>query len=306
MDKNTFEQKKPINFTKTISDFTSQDVRCAADLYLPTSVSTPPIVIMAHGFGAERSFRLPAYAEYFANEGMAVLLFDYRCFGDSDGEPRQLVHPTHHLQDWQAAIHHTYLLPNLDTKRIALWGSSYSGGHVVVTAGKEPGIVALVSQVPFVDSFQYLRDMRLGLILKATVHGIYDMLRMVIGLSAHYVPLLGRPDEFAMLNSPDAFEGYLSLVPEGSAWENKIPARLALTAPYRPIKSASKVNCPALVVIAEKDSLIPAAIQEKMADRMPSGEVVKYPIGHFDIYTGDAFEEAVETQATFLKKHLYV
>jgi pimeloyl-ACP methyl ester carboxylesterase len=261
---------------------------------------------MAHGLGAERSFGLPAYAEYFANQGMAVLLFDYRCFGDSDGKPRQLVNPTHHLQDWRAAIHHTHLLPDVDIKRIALWGSSYSGGHIVVTAEKEPSIVALVSQVPFVDSFQYLRDMSLGFILKATVHGIYDVLRMVIGLSAHYVPLIGKPDEFAMLNSPDTYNGYLSLVPEGSAWENKIPARLALTAPYRPIKSASKVTCPALVVIAEKDSLIPAALQEKMAVRMPRGEVVKYPIGHFEIYTGNAFEQAVEKQAAFLKKHLHV
>ena len=129
-----------MNFTKTRSDFISEKIRCAADLYLPTSVNKPPIVIMAHGLGAERSFGLPAYAEYFANEGMAVLLFDYRCFGDSDGEPRQLVNPTHHLQDWRAAIQHTYLISNLDTSRIALWGSSYSGGHVVVTAEKEPKI----------------------------------------------------------------------------------------------------------------------------------------------------------------------
>jgi pimeloyl-ACP methyl ester carboxylesterase len=302
--KTMFAQKKPLNFTRTRSDFMSQGVRCAADLYLPTAVDKPPIVIMAHGLGAERSFGLPPYAEYFANEGMAVFLFDYRCFGDSDGEPRQLVHPKHHVQDWQAAMQHVRSLSDLDTRRIALWGSSYSGGHVIVTAAKESDIGAIVSQIPAVDSFQYLRDMGLGFILKAIVHGIYDMLRMVIGLSSHDVPLVGKPKEFAVLNSPDAYDGYMLLVPEGSAWENKIPARLALTAPYRPITSAAKVTCPALVVIAEKDSITPASLQEKMADRMPKAEVVKYPIGHFDIYLGNEFEEAVATQAAFLKKHL--
>jgi pimeloyl-ACP methyl ester carboxylesterase len=299
------EQKKPFNFTRTRSDFMSQGVRCAADLYLPTAVDKPPIVIMAHGLGAERSFALPAYAEYFANQGMAVLLFDYRCFGDSDGKPRQLVLPTHHLQDWQAAMRHVQSIPTVDTGRIALWGSSYSGGHVIVTAAKEPSIAALVSQVPAVDSLQYLRDKGLGFILKVTVHGIYDVLRMVIGLSAHCVPLIGKPKEFAVLNSHDAYDGYMSLVPEGSTWENKVPARLALTAPYRPIKSAAKVSCPALVVIAENDSIIPATLQEEMAAKISKAEVVKYPIGHFDIYTGDKFEETVGTQAAFLKKHLY-
>lgn len=46
-------------------------------------------------------------------------------------------------------------------------------------------------------------------------------------------------------------------------------------------------------------------MNKEMAAKMPKGEVVKYPIGHFDIYAGDKFEEAVTTQTAFLKRHLY-
>ena len=48
-------------FTREDSDFISQGTRCAGWLFRPEGASRPPIVIMAHGFGAERTFGLPAY-----------------------------------------------------------------------------------------------------------------------------------------------------------------------------------------------------------------------------------------------------
>ena len=96
----------------------------------------------------------------------------------------------------------------------------------------------------------------------------------------------------------------MSIIPIESSWENRIPARLFLLPPYRPIKYAPKVSCPALVVIAEKDTLISAAIQEEMAALLPKGEIIRYPIGHFDIYKGKDFEKTVQSQACFLRKHL--
>jgi len=52
--------------------FTSQGLRCDGDLYLPSNVEKPPIIIMAHGFGAEKWLRLPEYASFFASHGLAV------------------------------------------------------------------------------------------------------------------------------------------------------------------------------------------------------------------------------------------
>ena len=75
------KQTKPVSFSESRSDFTSGGVRCAADLYLPDSKGSPPVIIMGNGFAAERSFAIPVFAEYFAGQGMAVFLFDYRSFG---------------------------------------------------------------------------------------------------------------------------------------------------------------------------------------------------------------------------------
>jgi pimeloyl-ACP methyl ester carboxylesterase len=298
------KESKP-SFSILTSDFTSNGIRCSGELYLPSQVQNPPVVIMAHGFAAEKSFGLPAYAQPFASNGLAVFMFDYRCFGQSDGEPRNYVDPGRHLSDWQAAIAHVRSLPDVNTKKIALWGSSFSGGHVIVTASKDQNISAIVAQVPFVDAISTTRMMGVKYLMQAMPHAIKDMLRMATFQSPHYVKVIGTPDEFAIMNTPESYAGYSTLVPEDSTWPNKCPARILVTfAAYRPIASAGKVLCPALIMLGEKDSLIDASAVEKTAKKMPKGELVKYPFGHFDIYTGKAFEAAVQKQTDFLRSHL--
>ena len=75
--------------------FNSGSDQCVGDLYLPQGIESPPVIVMAHGFAGERSFQLPVFAEMFCSQGVAVFLFDYRTFGDSEGIPRQWVHPSH-------------------------------------------------------------------------------------------------------------------------------------------------------------------------------------------------------------------
>jgi uncharacterized protein len=293
------------HFTKQRSDFTSQKLSCAGDLYLPENIKTPPVVVMAHGFAAERGFGLPAYAERFASEGMAVYLFDYRCFGDSEGEPRNLVDPTRHLQDWKAALDHVRSLQNINPDKIALWGSSFSGGHVIVTAAKDPRISAIISQVPFVDAISTTKKMGVKYLMQATPHALRDMIRALTFQSPHYVKVIGMPDEFAVMNTPESYPGYSALIPKDSTWENRCPARILLRfAAYRPISVADRVQCPALIMMGEKDSLIDAGAVEKTANKMPRSTLIRYPFGHFDIYTGKALADALEKQTEFLKTHL--
>jgi fermentation-respiration switch protein FrsA (DUF1100 family) len=78
-----------------------------------------------------RDQRLDAFAERFARAGLAALVFDYRHFGDSQGEPRQLLDIGRQLADWRAAIGYARTVDGIDPARIALWGSSFSGGHDV-------------------------------------------------------------------------------------------------------------------------------------------------------------------------------
>lgn len=87
----------------------------AAWLYNPDAEAC---VVMGHGLSAVRDQRLPAYAERYAAEGLAVLLFDYRGFGASGGEPRQVIDIGAQLDDWRTAIRYAR-----DFKRVGLMGS---------------------------------------------------------------------------------------------------------------------------------------------------------------------------------------
>ena len=297
--------KKHGAYEKSSSDFSSQGTLCRGDLYIPNGSQNPPIVIMAHGFAAERAFRLPAYAEKFTQAGLAVYLFDYRTFGDSQGEPRQYVDHRRHIQDWKAAIEHVRSLPNINTQKIALWGTSFSAGHVIVSAARDPNISAIAIQVPFVDSVTTIKKLGARYILQAIPHAIRDILRAITLRSPHYIKIIGSPDEFAALNTAETLPGYTSIIPEGSTWENKCPGRVALTFPfYRPIASASKVKCPALIMLAENDSLNDPKSVERTAEKIPNSILIRYPYGHFEIYNGDEFEEAVLRQTEFFEQQL--
>jgi pimeloyl-ACP methyl ester carboxylesterase len=294
-----------MSYVKIDSDFISKGLKCAGWLYLPETTQKPPVVVMAHGFAAERSFRLPAYAEKFTDKGLAVFVFDYRDFGDSQGSPRNLVNPFRHIQDWRAAIAHVRTLKGINTEKIGLWGTSFSGGHVIVAASKDPKISAIVSQVPWMDGISSARMMSFQYTIKSILFAFRDILRIITLRKPYYVPVVGDPDTFAVMNSPDSKPGYMALVPENSQWKNQCPARalLYLTI-YRPLSFARKVKCPALLIMAEKDFGISPKAVEKCAQRMKKATLLRLPVGHFEPYVGELFEQVSEKQADFLKEHL--
>src|SRR6201987_682249 len=136
--------------------FNSGRDRVSAWLYRPAGNGDTPLLVMAHGLGAVRTRRLDAYAERFSAAGYACLVFDYRYFGDSEGQPRQMLDIGKQLQDWTAAVAFAGTLIGIDASRIGLWGTSFSGGHVIATAARLPGIAAVVAQCPFTDSIASL------------------------------------------------------------------------------------------------------------------------------------------------------
>ncbi len=291
--------------TQFRSDFISQGLRCSGDLYLPVGARRTPVVVMAHGLAAERGFRLPAFARHFAQQGLAVYLFDYRCFGDSDGQPRNYVNPWRHLQDWRAAVAHVRSLPQVDARRLALWGTSLGAGHALVTAARDRDVMATVLQIPFVDSLTTIARLGWRYVLQAVAHGLRDLAGSLSGGPPHHVKVIGHPNEFAAMNTPEALPGYSALIPAGSDWQNRCPARgLLALVPYRPIMVAGGVRCPTQVLYAAHDSLISPASVERAAARMRQSTLVRFPFGHFDIYSGQAFETAVALQVEFLAKHL--
>jgi fermentation-respiration switch protein FrsA (DUF1100 family) len=278
-------------------------------LYLPEAAAAPvPCIVMAHGFGGTKAAGLARYASRFREAGFAVLVFDYRFFGESDGEPRQLYWIPHQLADWTAAIAYARSLPEVDASRVALWGSSASGGHVIVAAAADPEIACISSQCPGLDARAEGARVReregLGHLLRLVMHGQRDMLRSRLGLSAHRIPIVGPPGSVAILASPDALDGFGALAPEG--FVNEVCARIVLRAgSYRPIEHANDVRCPVLLQICLADQLASAEVAEQTAERLGErAEVKRYPIGHFDIYRGDHYETAVRDQLEFFTRHL--
>ena len=293
------------NWFRSNLDFTSCGMRCAGWLYLPRAVVRPPVVIMAHGFGAERTFGLEPFAERFAQAGLAVFLFDYRCFGDSEGEPRNWISPRRHLQDWEAALAHVKSLATIDPSRIALWGTSFSGGHVIVIAARHPEISAVVAQVPFADGLALLASVPLKLMPRLGTVALRDLIRIVTRRAPFTVPIVGSPDSLAIMNMPGSWEGYQSILPKETSWRNACPARAILTTSfYRPIRHAQRVRCPVLLVMAARDEVIPSWSVKKEQARLPNAQLVVLNSGHFDPYNGSCFEDAVVTEQNFLATHL--
>jgi len=291
--------------TRTDVTFTSGGTECAAWLYRPDADTPRPVVVMAHGFSGTRELGLPAYAERFHAAGLGVLLFDYRHFGASAGEPRQLLDIRRQHADYHAAVAYARRLDWADPERIALFGSSFSGGHVVAVAAQDPRIAAVVAQCPFEDGIATaLKLMSLNLV-KLTGAGIRDQAGALIGRPPHYVPAVGDPGSFAVMTTPDSKPGFEALIPADTLWQNRVAARIALYfAIYRPGARARRLACPVLFCVSDNDALCPAPATLRHAARAPRGEVKRYPIGHFDIYVGEWFERAVADQTEFLTRHL--
>ncbi len=271
----------------------------AAWLYEPAGATA--CVVMAHGLSAVRGQRLDAYAERFADAGLAALLFDYRHFGDSGGEPRQLLDIGEQLDDWRAAV--AYARGRF--ARVGLFGSSFGGGHVLSIAAEDGELGAAVAQCPMTDGLLATLRVPPRTSLKLARAALQDQARALARRPPLLIPAVGAPGELAFMSSPDAQPGFASLTPPDSTWRNAVAARLGLRIGlYRPGRAAKRITAPLLICLCEHDALVNLKATEQVAHDAPQGELARFPIGHFDIYTGDWFERAVSRQAEFLVRHL--
>lgn len=282
---------------------------CAAWLYLPEGRRPAPVIVMAHGLGGTRIMRLDAFAERFAAAGYACLVFDYRHFGDSEGQPRQLLDVRKQLADWRAAVAYARQCPQVDGGRVVLWGTSFSGGHVLAIAAADDRLAAVISQCPFTDGLASGLALHPVSSLRVTARALRDQVGAWLGRAPVTVALAGQRGEAALMTAPDVVAGYLGLLPPGAAerFPNYVAARFGLQiVRYFPGRQAARIRCPLLVCVCDSDSVAPAGPTLRHVQRAPSGEIRCYPDGHFDIYVGAAFERVVRDQLAFLGRHVPV
>ena len=298
------------SFTREDVSFDSHGTSCAAWLYRPDAVTNPPVIVMAHGFAAIRVLRLDAYADRFAEAGYAVLVFDYRGWGDSDGEPRRVLDIGAQQQDWRAALAYARSLEGVDTDRVVVWGTSFGGGHALRLAAEDHDLVAVIAQVPHISGPASAFSSSPTVAARLAAAGVRDQLGAWAGRGPYRLPAVGEPGSVAMMTSPDALPMAERLA--GDRWaelfpESDVAARIALRVPfYSPGRRVHKITAPTLVQVAKRDSVTPFEVAMKAARRIPRHEVRTYDCQHFEPYLEPYFDTVVADQLAFLAQHVPV
>ncbi|MEJ2701764.1 MAG: hypothetical protein P8Z79_04920, partial [Sedimentisphaerales bacterium] len=193
-----------------------------------------------------------------------------------------------------------------DPARIALWGTSASGGYGIVIAAKDHGIACVVGQCPGLDPHasgkMFWKKLGLRHFLRLFIHGQRDMIRSRFGLSAHTIPIVGKPGSLALFAFSETYEGYLNVAPED--FVNEVCARVILRSHgFKPVEYVRNAHCPILIQMCGHDSLAPIGAETEKELRQYAN-VKSYPINHFDIYIGDNFERALDDQLDFFSRYL--
>ena len=281
-------------------------------LYRPDEGSGPfPAVVMAHGFSATKEMYLDAFAEVFAASGLAVLVYDNRNLGASGGEPRGEIDPWQQIRDYRTAITWLSLRDDIDADRIGVWGSSYSGGHVLVVAAQDRRVRAVVSQVPLISGYENARRLVRADHL-APLRAAFDADRAAryAGEPPAMIPVCytDDPAEPCALPTADTHDFFLGpILEKATTWRNEVTLRsVEMFTEYEPGDYLPRITpTPLMMVVAAQDHLTVADISMAAFSRAHEPkELLVLPTGHFDAYTGEAFRTSSGAQRDFFVRHL--
>ncbi|MGW1737962.1 alpha/beta hydrolase [Nocardia sp. NPDC001965] len=279
---------------RTRVSFDADGIRCAGNLYLPGGTESLACVVLCHGFSGTMD-RLFEYAERFAAAGFAALVFDYRTFGESAGEPRQVPDLAGQLGDIRAAIAFARAHERIDADRILLWGNSLGGAHMIVAAAGDRRIRAVVAQIPFNGFPKRVEGRRTRDTARLLGAVLFDRLRGLAGATPYYIPMVGQPGELAVAATAEA-DHHIRTLTGGreSLWRNIVaPRALLAMMRYRPADSAARLHCPLLVCAAADDRETPVSASRQLADVAREGALRVYPGTHFGFYTDPGLREIV-------------
>ena len=251
-------------------------------------------VVMAHGFSAVKEMYLNDYAEIFAGAGLNALVYDNRNFGASDGEPRQEIDPWAQVRDYRHAITYATTLPEVDSDRIGVWGSSYSGGHVLVVAAVDRRVKAVVSQVPMVSGHDNVRALVRADFL-AGFREMFDADRLARfqGQPPAMVPVVAEdPLAPSALPTADSWQWFTETGnSRAPSWRNECTLRsVEMFTEYEPVNYLPYISpTPLLMLPAIGDHLTPSELAIAAFDSAHEPKKLQIlPGGHFDAYVKGA------------------
>jgi fermentation-respiration switch protein FrsA (DUF1100 family) len=275
-------------------------------VYLPEGRGPHPAVVMAHGIGGIKAGGLAPFAERFRNEGFAAIAFDYRNFGGSGGQPREVLSVPRQREDYSTVIGWAAGQPYVDPHQIIAWGTSFAGMHVLELAVSDTRLAAAVAQAPLTDGLAAARmsEPRNGIRIFGLA--LLDQLGSLFGRQPIYIPGHGRPGDLSIGATPDGPFGEKLMTPkDGTQWHDHVAARSLLSFSWRrPVRRAASVRVPFLLVVPEADTIAPVPAALETARRAPGAELFRSAGGHYDVYEGGAgFADVMRTEVDFLHRH---
>ncbi|MFL2935867.1 MAG: alpha/beta hydrolase [Myxococcota bacterium] len=282
----------------------------AGIFYLPEGEGPFPGLVMTHGFSAVKEMCLREFAEAFCEAGFAVLLYDHRNLGESAGEPRQEINPWAQIRDYRYALSWMGERPEVNADRLGVWGSSFSGGAVLILAAVDRRVKAVVANVPLsgfpgvdysdpLSTFESIREVVLdegdeGLASRAVAEP--RPLRVVDD---------GGEGPPAFLGQEESKRWFLRVGERpGSTWRNEVTVVNAFDCEpkFDPGFCMPYIApTPLLMVVADGDNLTPASTAEEAFVR--AGEPKTWVVvegDHFVPYQGAASERVAGLTLDFL------
>jgi len=275
-------------------------------LYLPEGQGPHPAIVMAHSIGAIKAGGLAPFAERFCREGFAAVVFDYRQWGDSTGQPREELSVPRQLQDYSTAIGWAAAQPSIDKHRIFAWGTSFAGMYIIELAASDHRLAGALAQSPLADGLAAAMMVPPARSLRLLALALQDRLGAALGRPPRYIPVAGAPGDLAIGATPDSLFGEKLTTPKDSTpWQNRVAARSLLSFSWRrPVRRAAAIHCPILLVVAENDTLAPVRPALRVAEKAPHGELYRSGGGHYDVYQGGkSFDEVLAVEIEFLHRH---
>jgi cephalosporin-C deacetylase-like acetyl esterase len=275
-------------------------------LYVPRDGAPHPGIVMSHGFSATKEMALDEYADLLCVGGLAVLVYDHRCLGASDGEPRQLVDPWAQARDTIAALDWLEGRDGIDPARLGLWGSSFSGGHALVVGALDERVGAVVANVPFVGHPGEARtddDAFAGLArgVREHTHKADDVMGPI-----PVVAEWGR-DGDAVMPQTEAAEWFLDEGRRaGSRWQNWVllPGGSSM-GDFDPAIALARLHTPTLLVLASEDRVAPTSGGLAAFEILPGPKDLLVIDGHhFTPYAGEALAQSATAALAFYRARL--
>lgn len=274
----------------------------ALTLRKPLSAENLPVIILCHGFCGIQEILLPPFAEFFTHSGFCTVTFDYRGFGASTGERGRLV-PAMQIEDILSVVEWIKDKPGMDENRIGLWGTSFGGCHVFGAAAENSDIKCIVSQLAFADGEKIVTG------------------KMSEDEKAGFIATLNKMAEKKSITGKEMFVGITRVLAdeESKAFfeENKtrhptmnikIPfLTVKETLQYKPKENAMRVTCPSLIVVAGNDTVNPPEQGLELYGAVKSDKKHLHVVEgaqHYDMYSGEHFDHAVNIQADWFKTYL--